>query len=127
MLKDLVYLFCATLVCTLLSWWLTAMDLLPSQYWPFSLTFFFALFLVFGLLTAFNRGKAHFTGMLFVFTSIKLLLGFAAIALASVFLAGPHFLPLAIHFLAHYVLFTVAEIAYLQHLNKQIAQQHDQQ
>jgi hypothetical protein len=89
----------------------------PSLQWWHSLLFFSCIFIVFNLLYFIKTDVKTFTGILLATGAIKLLLSMVMVLIYSFTLKGGFFV-FFLHFIGHYVLFTVFEIRYLLQLIK---------
>ena len=88
-----------------------------SDVWWQSLLFFVILFVVFNLLYFVRTDAKTYTGILLASGILKFLLSSILLLIYS-FTQKGGFLPFALHFIGHYVLFTVFEIRYLLQLIK---------
>ncbi|MES2678705.1 MAG: hypothetical protein V4635_02420 [Bacteroidota bacterium] len=83
----------------------------PSPYWPFSILYFLVLSFIMNLFYAYKSASPDFTQLLLGGIVIKLLLSLVVILVFSV--RKPIFFNFSLHFISHYVLFTIFEIRYL--------------
>ena len=116
-LKSIFSLFLSiafSIVCSLL---LNSYTLLFSSKWPQALLFFCVLFGILNTTYFFYSKSKAFTELLIVSLSIKLLIALVVIFIYSL-LDKSGFFAFAIHFIAHYILFTFFEIRYLLQLIK---------
>lgn len=88
-----------------------------SLQWWHSLLFFLCVFTAFNLLYFIKTDPKSFTGILLATGVIKLLLSIVMVLIYSFTLKGGFF-AFFLHFIGHYVLFTVFEIRYLLQLIK---------
>lgn len=88
-----------------------------SASWPYSLIYFSGLCIVLNLVYAFQSGSASFSQLLLAGIVIKLLLALIIILVIAVKYPAGAF-NLSIHFISHYILFTIFEIRYLLQLIK---------
>ena len=89
----------------------------PSPQWWHSLLFFSCVSITFNLLYFIKTDVKTFTGILLATGVIKLLLSMVMVLIYSFTLKGGFF-AFFLHFIGHYVLFTVFEIRYLLQLIK---------
>lgn len=89
----------------------------PSLQWWHSLLFFSCISIVFNLLYFIKTDVKTFTGILLATGAVKLLLSMVMVFIYSFTLKGGFF-AFFLHFIGHYVLFTVFEIRYLLQLIK---------
>ena len=88
-----------------------------SEVWWHSLVFFIGLFIVLNLIYFIKTDVATFTGILLSTGVLKFLLSLVMV-LIYIFTLKGGFFAFFLHFIGHYVLFTIFEIRYLLQLIK---------
>lgn len=116
-IKNISSVLFASLLASLVSLLLQRYSILVTPHWPYSIIYFALLCFIFNLVYASRAGTAAFSELLLGGIVIKLLLALIIVLLYS-FKLRAGFLSFAIHFIIHYVLFTIFEIRYLLQLIK---------
>ena len=116
-IKNLIAVFIPALLACLFSISLNTFTSIHSINWYLSLAALFVFSFILNLIYASQAGSENFTQLLIVAIVIKLLLALTAIVLYS-FIDKAGFFNFSIHFILHYILFTVFEIRYLLYLIK---------
>lgn len=101
----------------LLSIVLNTCSTIVSIRWYYGVGFLTALTLVFMIICSYQAGTKSFTELLLASIVIRLLFSLVALLICA-FLDKPNFLNFSIHFMMHYVLFTIFEMRYLLFLIK---------
>ena len=122
--KNLTSIFIPALLAALLSFVLNHYTALQTGRWTFSILFFMILCFGFNLVYAARSRKPEFAQLLLGGIVVKLLLALVVVLTYS-FLFKADFFAFAIHFILHYVLFTIFEIRYLLPLIKNNTQAHE--
>lgn len=115
--KNLLSLALASVSSTLLSLSLNYYTSLLTLNYHYSLLFLLAVFFGLNLLNAIKVGSQNYTQLLLAGIVVKLLLAFTFVFVYS-FYKEKDFFGFSLHFVCHYVLFTVFEIRYLLSLTK---------
>lgn len=116
-LKNLSALFFPLIIAVPLSLILNYFTPLVSKNWHYSLVFLSLLCFILNLIYARYSASKTFTQLLLAGIVIKLLAGFTVVLVYSL-IDRPGFLSFSIHFIGHYILFTIFEIRYLLFLIK---------
>lgn len=116
-LKNMFSVFIPATLSVLLSLILNHFSPIRSENWMYGLLFLFVLCIILNLIYTFRSGAENFTELLIVAIVIKLLLALIVIVGYS-FLDKPGFFNFSLHFILHYILFTIFEIRYLLYLIK---------
>jgi hypothetical protein len=111
-LRNLLALVIPLILSVILSLLLNKYSLLVSASWYYGILFLLPLCFILNLVYAHHSSSKTFTELLLVALVIKLLLALIAIVAYS-FIDKPGFFNFAIHFILHYILFTIFEIRYL--------------
>lgn len=114
--KNLINVLISASAATVLSFVFARLLLVDSFYWPFFLAYFVIIHLIFNLIYAKRALLPDFTQLLFVGIVIKFLLALVIILIFS--FRKAEFAAFSLHFISHYVLFTIFEIRYLLPLIK---------
>lgn len=117
LIKNISSVLFASLLAAVVSLLLQSLTVLVTAHWGYSILYFALLCFVFNLIYAAQAGSESFSQLLLGGIVAKLLLALIIVFLYSVFLRAG-FLHFAIHFISHYVLFTITEIRYLSQLIK---------
>ncbi len=112
--------FIPGVLSVLLSLILNRFSPIMAENWMYGLLFLFVLCLALNLIYAFKAGAENFTELLIVAIVIKLLLALILIVVYS-FIDKTGFFNFSLHFILHYILFTIFEIRYLLYLIKKNA------
>jgi hypothetical protein len=115
MLRGFVTVLIAAAIATIISFVLNSFHALFFANWYLSLAFFSALCIFLNIVYAFQARSKSFTQLLVFSLSLKLLLAFVAVFVYS-FISISDFVNFSIHFLLHYLIFTIMEINYLLYL-----------
>jgi voltage-gated potassium channel Kch len=124
LLKNLASIFIPAILASALSFLLNTYSTLQTQHWIYSILYFTVVCFGFNLVYTARALKPAFAQLLLGSIVIKLLLALVVIVICS-FLLKVDFFPFAIHFILHYVLFTIFEIRYLLPLIKNNTQHHE--
>ncbi|PBQ33630.1 hypothetical protein CNR22_18220 [Sphingobacteriaceae bacterium] len=116
-LRNLLTVLYTSLLCIFLSLALNGLSSLVSKNWYLGLSFFALLSIILNFLYSHKAGKEGFTELLLGTVVVKLLFALVFILAYSV-IDNPGFYTFSIHFILHYILFTVFEIRYLLHIIK---------
>lgn len=115
--KNLFSVCMPALLAVALSLILNHFTVLPSVNWKYSLYFLFPFCLLLNCIYSTRYSHENFTQLLIVAIVIKLLLALTAIVIYS-FIDKVGFFNFSLHFISHYILFTIFEIRYLLYLIK---------
>jgi hypothetical protein len=124
LLKNLISILIPALLAAVLSFLLNSYSTLQTRHWAYSILYFTMICFGSNLVYAARALKPAFAQLLLGGIVIKLLLALVVIVICS-FLLAMGFFPFAIHFILHYVLFTIFEIRYLLPLIKNNTQHHE--
>ncbi len=116
-LKNILSLFVSALIAAALSWLLNSYTSLHSGHWLYSLLYFTGFCFIMNLAYTWQAPQKSFSQLLFAGIIIKLLLALIILLLYSV-KAPAGFFNFSVHFMGHYILFTIFEIRYLLQLIK---------
>jgi hypothetical protein len=111
-LKAAIWMFGALALGTATSFTLNFLTRFSTEAWPISLLFFVALFLVLAFVYGRKKNHVERAPVLIGGFVVRFLSGLVFLLVFSFALKGG-FLAFSIHFIAHWLLFTLAEIAYL--------------
>jgi hypothetical protein len=112
LIRNLSALIIPGILSLILSLLLNDYSSLISANWYFGILFLLLLCFILNLIYAHRSDSKTFTELLLAALVIKLLLALIAIILYS-FFDKPGFFNFSIHFILHYILFTIFEIRYL--------------
>src|SRR4051812_11916922 len=110
--QQVVFIGASVLIAVALSLVANHLGFLVCALWFISLLFFTGLNVVLLVIYSLTRQSEDFTGILLGCLVAKLLLSLVTLLLFRVFANDP-LLPFAIHFIVHFVVFTVFEIRYV--------------
>lgn len=110
--KNLLFVSISAFLSIVLSLSLNKYTSVTAQNWTFGLAFLLVFSFILNLIYAFQAGSENFTQLLIVAIVIKLLVALTLIVVYS-FINKGDFFNFSIHFILHYILFTVFEIRYL--------------
>ncbi|MCC6372279.1 MAG: hypothetical protein IT236_14850 [Bacteroidia bacterium] len=113
--KNLVSVLIPTILAILVSQGLIVFAKLNSNFWAASIIYHSLFCFVLNLIYVAKKNSEDFTGLLMTGVAIKLLLAFFIIFLFS-FFSHTTFFAFSVHFVLHYILFTIFEIRYLLYL-----------
>jgi hypothetical protein len=116
-LKNTASVLISALLAFLLSLLLNQYTQFNTDRWYFGIYFFAALCFILNLVYAWQRKSRIFTQLLIAGVVVKLVLALTAIIIYS-FLDHAGFFNFSIHFVAHYILFTIFEIRFLLYIIK---------
>jgi hypothetical protein len=111
-LRNLLALVYASILSISLSLLLNKYSAFVSVNWLYGLLFLIAFCFALNLVYAYNAGSKTYTELLITSIVIKLLVALIVIVVYS-FINASDFFNFSIHFILHYVLFTIFEIRYL--------------
>jgi hypothetical protein len=117
--KNFISVIVPIILATLVSMVLNIFTPLRSAHWQFSIIYFTVYCVAANLIYTRTVRRDTLTGQLMAGVVIKLLLGLVCIVIYKV-IAPEDFPAFAIHFLIHYILFTIFEIRYLLYLVKKL-------
>jgi hypothetical protein len=112
LLRAAIWMFGALSLGTATSFTLNQFTRFETNAWPFSLLFLVILFLILAFVYGRKKSVVERAPVLIGGFVVRFLCGLVFLLILAVALKGG-FLPFAIHFIAHWLLFTLAEIAYL--------------
>jgi hypothetical protein len=111
-LRNVFTVFIAAMLCVLASYLLNRYTSLFTVRWMWPLPFFVILCVILNIVYVLYCGKPDFTGILMGGIVTRLLLSLIYLVIL-LFFRLPDFYAFSIHFIIHYILFTVFEIRYL--------------
>lgn len=111
-LRNLLALVYASILSISLSLLLNKYSAFVSVNWLYGLLFLIVFCFALNLVYAYNAGSKTYTELLITSIVIKLLVALIVIVVYS-FINASDFFNFSIHFILHYVLFTIFEIRYL--------------
>ena len=115
--KNLGSVFFSGLFAFILSLLLNHYSHLVSKHYQYSIMYFSIVCFVLNTIYAVKSKSKTFTELLLAGLVIKFLLAFIVIIIYSI-IDKPNFFYFSIHFISHYILFTIFEIRYLLQLIK---------
>jgi hypothetical protein len=124
LLKNLISIFFPALLAATLSFVLNRYTALQTAHWEYSILYFAVACFGFNLVYTARALKPAFAQLLLGGIVIKLLLALVIVVICS-FLFRTDFFSFSIHFISHYVLFTIFEIRYLLPLIKNNTQHYE--
>jgi hypothetical protein len=115
--RNIFHVVISALAGLCLSYFLNRLNEVRYPFYGWVVLYFSVVFFISNLIYAHNRQKDDFVAMLLSGIVVRLLLCLVVIVIYMVS-GGPLFFAFAIHFIAHYILFTIVEIRYLRSLIK---------
>lgn len=115
--KNILSVFFPLVIAGLISWVLNNYTVINSPDWYFGILFFSIFCFTINIIYSKTAHPETFTQQLMVGIVIKLLLTLSCIILYKLFFTG-NFFYFSIHFITHYILFTIFEIRYLLYIVK---------
>jgi len=115
--KGIVTLFLSSITAIGISLLLNTFRLTQNNSWWISICIFAGMFFILHFFYTLSTDGKNYTGMLIATISVKLFILLIIIFIYS-YLYPKTMLAFSVHFIAHYILFTVFEIRYLLHIIK---------
>jgi len=111
LLKNIFYILISAIFSVGCSFVFVGYLSLNNYFWPFSIGYFILLFFIINVFYTFKIESEEFTQLLVGGFIVKLLLALIIILVFSI--RKTDYLSFALHFISHYILFTIFEIRYL--------------
>ena len=116
--RNILSVIISAVLASGFSFVLNSFTIFTAQYWYLGVIFFTVICFILNLVSSFRSAGDNFTQLLMAGIVIKLLLALVCIVIYMLWdKAG--FFNFSIHYILHYILFTVFEIRYLLYIIKQ--------